>query len=201
MTNVYLPGQKKSALCPECKGRVEATFHYDTYCHPDGITVANVLMLFCDCCGAQLAHAHQSSYLIQRARAVPKPRKTSVRIPQVLLDLASSKIHSMGGDPKKVCAPEMVVKATLATTFEKSQPERVAFARRMKSCQESPLWGQKQSTQVPLKLSDAARQELLWLVREAHFQGQSEAVRASILLAVEDDSPINAELRKLVMLY
>jgi len=71
MQKSYLPGEKKKAVCPTCEGLVDATFRY-------GTDVPNVLMLYCDQCDTQMAHAHQSSYLIQKARRSDQSQRTSV---------------------------------------------------------------------------------------------------------------------------
>jgi RNase P subunit RPR2 len=68
MQRIYLAGEKKKAVCQTCEGLVKATFQYGTYVHQDGTNVPHVLMLYCDDCNSQLAHAHQSSYLIQKSR-------------------------------------------------------------------------------------------------------------------------------------
>ena len=115
MQKIYLPGEKKKAVCPTCEGLVSATFQYGTYQHPDGTSVPHVLMLYCDECNHQLAHAHQSSYLIQKARRSHRLQRTSVRVPQALIDMASSQVHSLGGDPKSLSALDLVIKATVAT--------------------------------------------------------------------------------------
>jgi hypothetical protein len=200
LENVFLPGEKTSALCPTCQGRVQATFQYGTYTHSDGTKVPKVMMLFCDNCGTPLGHAQQSVYRIRNARQHDRLQKTTVRVPQVLLDIASSQVYKLGGDPKTVCAPEVVLKATLATIFDKSKSQRAAVIKLMKSCKDGPLWKQRQNASVPLKLSAKAKEELQRLTQESDCRNQSEAVRASILVAAEDDSPVNPELRKLVML-
>lgn len=201
MQKIYLPGDKKKAVCPTCEGLVSATFQYGTYVHPDGTSVPHVLMLYCDECKTQLAHAHQSSYLIQKARrSQNRLQRTSVRIPQALIDMASSQVYSLGGDPKTLSALDLVIKATVATLFEASPARRELVTRELESRRMDPFWKLSSERQVPLRLSERAKQELRKLSDETQLKTQSEIIRASILLAAQDDSPVAQELRKIVLL-
>lgn len=200
MQKIYLPGEKKKAVCPTCEGLVSATFQYGTYVHPDGTSVPHVLMLYCDKCNHQLAHAHQSSYLIQKARRSHRLQRTSVRVPQALIDMASSQVHSLGGDPKALSALDLVIKATVATLFEASPAQRKRVTRELESRRTDPFWNLSSERQVPLRLSEHAKQELRKLSDETDLKNQSEIIRASILLAAQDGSSVAQELRKMVLL-
>jgi|GEM_PF-5379264 len=200
MQKIYLAGEKKNALCQACEGLVAATFQYGTYPHPDGTKVPHVLMLYCDKCSLLLAHAHQSSYLIQRARRSGRLQRTSVRVPQALIDMASSQIYSLGGDPKTVSALDLVIKATMATLFEVSPSERKRVIQALQSRRSDPFWNLSSERLVPLRLSEHAKQELSKLTDETDLKSRSEIVRASILLAAQDHSVVAQELRKMVLL-
>lgn len=200
MQKIYLPGEKKKAVCPTCEGLVDATFQYGNYVHPDGTNVPHVLMLFCDTCNYQLAHAHQSSYLIQKARRSNRLQRTSVRVPQALIDMASSQVHSLGGDPKTVSALDLVIKATVATVFEVSPIQRQRVVQELQSRRADPFWNLTSERLVPLRLSEHAKQELSKLTDETDLKNRSEIVRASILLAAQEHSVVAQELRKMVLL-
>lgn len=199
MMPVYVPGQQKNALCPTCESRELATFQYGVYEHQDGTKVPGVLILSCDRCHTQLAHAHQSSYLIQQARRQARPKKTSFRLPQVLMDLASSEVYQAGGNPIDLCAPELVLKATLASILDRPTLRR-RLIERMKKVKGNPLLSQPASRKVSLRLSERAQDELAKLAEESHLKNSSEVFRISILIAAEEESSVTPELRKLVLL-
>lgn len=200
MHKIYLQGDKKKAVCATCEGLAEATFQYGVYTHPDGTKVPNVLMLFCDRCNTQLAHAHQSSYLIQKARQSHQTQRTSVRVPQALIDMASSQVHSLGGVTKTVSALDLVIKAMVAALFEVTPIQRKKMLQELQNQREAPLWNLSPDRQVPLHLSRHAKEELGKLADETDMKNRSEIVRASILLAAQDHSPVAQELRKMVLL-
>ena len=200
MQKIYLPGEKKKAVCRACEGLVDATFQYGTYVHQDGTNVPHVLMLYCDDCNSQLAHAHQSSYLIQKARRSHRLQRTSVRVPQALIDMASSQVHSLGGDPKTVSALDLVIKATMATLFEVTPTQRKQVIQELQNRRNDPFWNLSSERLVPLRLSEHAKQELSKLTDETDLKNRSEIVRASILLAAQDHSVVAQELRKMVLL-
>ena len=200
MQKIYLAGEKKKAVCQACEGLVNATFQYGTYTHADGTNVPHVLMLYCDNCKSQLAHAHQSSYLIQKARCSHRLQRTSVRVPQALIDMASSQVHSLGGDPKTVSALDLVIKATVATVFEVSPTQRKRVVQDLQSRRTDPFWNLSSERLVPLRLSEHAKKELSKLTYETDLKNRSEIVRASILLAAQEHSVVAQELRKMVLL-
>ena len=179
---------------------MNATYQYGTYVHQDGTNVPHVLMLYGDDCNSQLAHAHQSSYLIQKARRSHRLQRTSVRVPQALIDMASSQVHSLGGDPKTVSALDLVIKITVATVFEVSPTQRKRVVQDLQSRRADPFWNLSSERLVPLRLSEHAKQELNKLTDETDLKNRSEIVRASILLAAQEHSVVAQELRKMVLL-
>ena len=200
MQKIYLPGENRKAVCPTCEGLVSATFRYGTYVHSDGTRVPHVLMLYCDKCDLQLAHAHQSSYLIQKARRSDRLQRTSVRVSQPLIDMASSQVYRLGGDPKKLSALDLVIRATVATVFEVSPTQRERVIQELKDRRTDPLWNLSSERQVPVRLSEHAKQELSKLSHETNLRSRSELIRASILSATQDGSLVGQELRKMVLL-
>ncbi|MCW5865757.1 MAG: hypothetical protein KIS61_00710 [Candidatus Eremiobacteraeota bacterium] len=200
MQKIYLPGEKKKAVCPTCEGLVDATFRYGVYVHSDGTDVPNVLMLYCDQCDTQLAHAHQSSYLIQKARRSDQSQRTSVRVPQALIDMASSQIHSLGGVPKTVSALDLIIKAIVSTLFGVTPAKRKKVLDELQKQRAGPFWNLSPGRLVPLHLSQHAKAELGKLAIETNLKNRSEIVRASILLAAQDHPLVAQELRKMVLL-
>lgn len=197
MKEVYLPGQAVRAGCDVCQAMRTGTFRYDVLRLEDGTEVPHAMIAFCDVCGSQLAVAQQSAHLIQKARH-GKRQKTSVRVPRVVSDLASMLVAAAGGDPSQVPAPELVLKAVLASFLDRPR-RRQAFARRLGRLRRDPLLLQPADQKVNLGLTARLQQELAVLQDEAHLSSQSELIRAS-LVAARQDPHIERELRKLVVL-
>ena len=196
MKNLILPGQETRVGCDVCKAMVPATFRYDTLTLNDGIKIPHAMLAFCNVCGAQVAMAQQSAHLIRKTRQ-KRRKKTSVRLPRVLFDMASLMVAEVGGDPNEAPAPELVLKAMLATLLD--QPtRRQALGQRLCELRNDPLLAQPSEHKLNLGLTVRLLEELASLQKESRLGTQSEVIRTT-LVAARQDPDMSKELRKLVV--
>ena len=196
MKEVILPGQKTRVGCDTCKAIQSATFRYDTLTLDDGLKVPDAMLAFCDVCGSRVAMAQQSAHLVRRAHHI-KRKKTSLRLPRVLSDLASLLVSDAGGDPSQTAAPELVLKAMLATLLD--HPERrELWAQRMTELRSDPILAQPSEKKINLGLTPRLLEELATLQEVSHLT-QSQVIRMT-LLAARADLEVGKELKKLVAL-
>lgn len=196
MKTLILPGQKTRVGCDGCKAMQSATFRYDTLILPGGIKVPHAMLAFCDVCGQQVAMAQQSAHLVRKATRRPR-KKTSVRLPRVLFDLSSLLVTEAGGDPSQGAAPELVLKAMLATLIDQPQRRR-ELAHRLQELRSDSLLAQPSEQKLNLGLNPKLFDELVQLQHNAGL-GQSDVIRTT-LVAARQDSAVVQELRKLVVL-
>ena len=197
MKNLILPGQKTWVGCDTCKAMVPATFRYDTLTLSDGVKVPNAMLAFCDVCGTQVAMAQQSAHLIRRTHQ-KRRKKTSVRLPRILFDLASLLVTEVGGDPNEGPAPELVLKAMLATLLDQPQ-RRQALGKRLRELRNDPLLAKPSEQKLNLGLTSRLLEELAGLQEVSKLGTQSEVIRTT-LVAARQDPDVSKELRKLVVL-
>lgn len=196
MKNLVLPGQKTRVGCDTCKAMVSATFRHDTITLDDGVKVPNAMLAFCDICGHQVAMAQQSAHLIRKARE-KRRQKTSVRLQPILFDLSSVLVTEVGGDPNEAQAPELVLKAMLATLLDDPK-RRKALVKRLIELRNDPLLAGSPGQKLNLGLTSRLRNELVHLQKASEFT-QSEVIRTT-LVAASTDPRASKELRKIVVL-
>lgn len=196
MKNLVLPGQKTRVGCDTCKAMVSATFRHDTITLDDGVKVPNAMLAFCDICGNQVAMAQQSAHLIRKARETRR-QKTSVRLQPILFDLSSVLVTEVGGDPNEAQAPELVLKAMLATLLDDPK-RRKALVKRLIELRNDPLLSGSPGQKLNLGLTSRLRNELVHLQEASEFT-QSEVIRTT-LVAASTDPRASKELRKIVVL-
>lgn len=102
MKSIVLEGQVSEAPCERCQRFVPARFAYGPVELDGGLVVESVMRATCDECGAVLALAPQSAYLLRRALLQQKKRRTTVRLPQELADFIALKLSLVGMRPSKV---------------------------------------------------------------------------------------------------
>ncbi len=197
MKSLKVPGDKTRVGCDSCKAMVSATFRYDTLCLQDGTRVPNAMLAFCDTCGAQVAMAQQSAYLVRKARHGQR-KKTSVRLQQTLFDLASLLVEDAGGDPGETSAPELVLKAVLATVLDHPQRREVLVQKLVNLRSDPLLSASAAQRKLNLGLTTRLKSELSSLEKDTALT-QSDLVRFSIV-AAREDARVSQELKKLVIL-
>lgn len=197
MKSLILPGHQIRVGCDTCKAMVPATFRYDTLTLSDGVKVPYAMLAFCDVCGTQVAMAQQSAHLIRKAHQKLR-KKTSVRLPRILFDMASLLVAEVGGDPNEGPAPELVLKAMLATLLDQPQ-RRQALGLRLGELRNDPLLAQPSEQKLNLGLTTRLLEELASLKKVSKLGTQSEVIRTT-LVAARQDPEVNKELRKLVVL-
>jgi hypothetical protein len=137
------------------------------------------MLAFCDVCGSRLAMAQQSAHLVRRAH--PKKRKKT----------------GAGGDPAQSTAPELVLKAMLATLLDRPELRR-SLALKLSELRNDPLLAQPSETKINMGLTPRLLEELATLQEVSHLT-QSQVIRAT-LVAARLDPGVTRELRKLVVL-
>jgi len=195
MKEIVLPGQKTRVGCDTCKAMQPATFRYETLTLPGDIKVPNAMLAFCDVCGSRVAMAQQSAHLIRKAHQ-KKRKKTSVRVSRVLSDLASLMVEGAGGDPAQSTAPELVLKAMLATLLDRPELQQ-SFALRLGELRNDPILAQPSETKINMGLTPRLLEELATLQKVSRLT-QSEVIRTT-LVAARLDPDVTKELRKLVV--
>ncbi|MHB2019971.1 MAG: ribbon-helix-helix protein, CopG family [Candidatus Xenobia bacterium] len=99
MKSIVLPGQKTKASCDTCKAFRQATWGLHSHTLEDGTEVENVMQAQCDTCGSLIAIAGQAVHRIKGAIKDREKHRTSVRLPQELLDFMGARLNAAGADP------------------------------------------------------------------------------------------------------
>lgn len=189
---LLLAGEKKRLPCEQCQNLQQATYRYADFIFDDGVTVPQVLQAFCDCCGAALAVAPQSSSQIGRHRSRAKP--TSVRIPPVLTDLANTLLAQAGATTEK--AAETVFKIAVTATLDEDEE---SLAKKLRKATDSPLLSQPSTRKFSLTMRPQISQRLKQLQTLCKLASQSEAVKAFLVLA-NDEPKIQDQIRRFALL-
>ena len=188
---IRVPGEKTKVACEQCRSLQPGTWNYGTFDMSDGTAIEQVMLAYCDVCGAPCSMAHQSSWRLREAREEREKIRTSFRISLPLFDLTAGKISEIGGDAKR--APEIIARALLRRLCR--EPERIpTFASDIKELK-SPLL-ERPSKKMNLRLAPGCS-KILEQLKEATSLNQSEILRRALVIS-DSDPQFTEELKSLV---
>lgn len=98
MKSIVHTGQTTKVYCEACEKFVEATYSYGTFRFSNGVVADNVMRAVCDSCGEVVAVAHQSALVLKEALE-DNGQRTTMRLPQELLDYISLQLDQLGAKP------------------------------------------------------------------------------------------------------
>ena len=97
MKSIITEGTRGRAACERCGGFVAVTYRYGPV-QLGELVVDDVMRATCDTCGAVVATAPQSAHRFRSASESRRHRRTTVRMPQELLDFVSLQLSLVGAD-------------------------------------------------------------------------------------------------------
>lgn len=180
---VYLPGDSITALCPTC-GRQQAIFAYGPFSMSDGITVPDVMQAFCSKCKGSVVVAPQSAARIKQSRRDEEMKSTSVRLPLVLWDVATSLVAKMGSRVSAQ-APEQVLLAFLSLWIRQPR-KRKQLAEKLRQASVAPVMTQEATRKVSLVLSAEVQRQVEEVMQKSSLSSFSELLRCCLWLAIDE---------------
>lgn len=96
MKSIILEGTVEEAPCESCGRFVDATYAYGQVEVEAGLFADNVMRATCNCCGAVTAIAGQSAHRLRKAIDEKGAKKTTLRLPQELLDFVNFRLSLAG---------------------------------------------------------------------------------------------------------
>lgn len=96
MKSIILAGQATKAYCETCDKFMAGTYSYGPFLFDNGVTAENVMRAECDVCHSVIAVAPQSAPLLKEALATPRAIRSTMRLPQELLDYMGIQLTRFG---------------------------------------------------------------------------------------------------------
>ena len=101
MKSIFVSGHKVKAYCDNCQAFVSATYAYGDFPFDRGVVAENILRATCDNCSTIVAVALQSAPMLKEALEAPETVRTTMRLPQELMDFVGVQLDKMGAQPSK----------------------------------------------------------------------------------------------------
>lgn len=97
MKSIVAEGTVEKVACEKCQCFAPATYSYGPV-EMDGLVVEDVMRAVCNWCSTVVATTPQSAHRFRTAFEERRQKRTTVRLPQELLDFVSLKLSLVGAD-------------------------------------------------------------------------------------------------------
>lgn len=193
MKSIVTEGTVEKAPCEKCRRFVTATYGYGPV-EMDGLVVDDVMRATCNECGSVVATAPQSAHRFKAAFEERRQKRTTVRMPQEVLDFVSLQLSQVGADFTHV---ELYFRALLLACrgHEKSIGAELALLR-------DPILDRPNRVTVNLNLGSHLLDTLELLHQASGIQATAEILRRLLVMADGSlESKVYPEIERLACAY
>lgn len=193
MKSIVTEGTVEKAPCEKCRRFVTATYGYGPV-EMDGLVVDDVMRATCDECGSVVATAPQSAHRFKTAFEERRQKRTTVRMPQEVLDFVSLQLSQVGADLTHV---ELYFRALLLACRgqEKSIGAELSLLR-------DPVLDRPNRVTVNLNLGSHLLNTLELLQQASGLKATAEILRRLLVMADGSlESKVRPEIDRLACAY
>lgn len=193
MKSIVAEGTIERVACEKCQRFVPATYSYGPV-ELDGLVVEDVMRAVCNECGAVVATTPQSAHRFKTAFEERRQKRTTVRLPQELLDFVSLQLSLVGADITHV---ELYFRALLLACRGQERQIGGELSQLSDLVLERP-----NRVTVNLNLGSHLLTALELLQQASGIQGTAEILRRLLVMADGSlEAKVQPELERLACAY
>lgn len=193
MKSIVTEGTVEKAPCEKCRRFVTATYSYGPV-EMEGIVVEDVMRATCDECGSVVATTPQSAHRFKTAFEERRQKRTTVRMPQELLDFVSLQLSQVGADLTHV---ELYFRGLLLACRGREKPIGAELSKL-----NDPILNRPNRITVNLNLGSHLLTTLEHLQKASGIRATAEILRRLLVLADGSlESKVQPEVERLACAY
>jgi hypothetical protein len=181
MKTIMVSGHKVKAFCEQCQEFVPATYSYGDFPFDRGVIAENILRATCNNCGTIVSVALQSAPMLKEALEAPEFVRTTMRLPQELMDFVGVQLDKMGSHPSKY---DLYLKALISACHGKEEK----ISQLLQSLTD-PVLERPNAVLVRITLTPRLHEIVRVIAKLSGISNLSELLRR--LLVLSESAPLN----------